>query len=183
MKFSMKMAVLSMAGVLALGGVATAASFIFGETSKSETVSTDSAIIVKWDESTLTSFTNVGGLTNSMSQYRELTIDWSASKLVTGTIALTLTLSDENKNIIVDVSDESWSNEGVTADYTLSTSDGGTSEAQIEVASLSDESANVSKKTYYLKISTSAAEDGTDISGKLTAKLDHITTTSSGEGA
>lgn len=183
MKFSMKMAVLSMAGVLALGGAATAASFIFEQTSVSATVSTDSAIIVKWNESTNQTFTNITGLTNSLAQYKELTIDWSASKLVTGTITLELSLTDINHNINVEVSDTMRSNEGVTADFILSTdTDNDTATQNIDVVSLESGTSKVNSKTYYFKITTTASSTEDLISGTLDAKLGY-TATSSVEGA
>ena len=106
MKFSMKMAVLSMAGVLALGGAATAASFIFTGATLNDTVETDSALVLKWWS---TSNTNaVTDLTSTQSQFRQLNVDWSASSKSTGSISMTLSLTDNSKSILVEVSSTEW---------------------------------------------------------------------------
>lgn len=179
MKFSMKMAVLSMAGVLALGGAATAASFIFNDvTTEAETVAIDSALILNWNSEN----SNIGpveSLDNTVAQYRQLALDWSKSSSVnSGTITLTLTLTDNSQSISVDVATKPRGEGFVDSDVlgTLTTAgsevdDSGNyvTSANFEVADLS--TAVSSSAIYYLKISVSEAKNGSNINGNLVASL------------
>lgn len=117
MKFSMKMAVLSLAGVLALGGAATAASFIFKETSQVGTVTADGAIVLNWgDNNTLAS---VEELKYGAPVEQVVEANWSKSDSVTsGKIVFTFTLTD-SKNLRIEIADQSREVEGVQAIETL----------------------------------------------------------------
>ena len=170
MKFSMKMAILSMAGVLALGGAATAASFIFTGDTKSDTITADNALILKWG--TGTNAEGITGLTSSQPQYRELNVDWSASQKLTGPVTMTLTLTDPTSLLVVEVASEKWGLD-TTADVTLSTAEGFSAEETITV--VSDVSSSLaSNKTFYLKISLKdGSSENTALSATLTASLGH----------
>lgn len=174
MKFSMKMAVLSLAGVLALGGAATAASFIFNNAeTQSGTVTTDSALVLKWGESTNTSA--ITDLDTSSSQFRQLNIDWSASDKVTGSINLNLTLTDTSKAIVVEIASKEWGVDTTADVATLSTSgvsDGDSISTDITV--VEDLSYSLqNSKTYYVKVSLSQGKADTTINGELKAVLSH----------
>lgn len=180
MKFSMKMAVLSMAGVLALGGAATAASFIFEKTSTgTQKLTTDSALIMNWQDTE--GFSDVSNLDNTTSQFRYITLDWSKSAKATGKIILKLELTDNSQSITVDVSTKNWGADFDEKDilYTLSTSELASTEdsdlivaKDFEVADLSSDTTTTTA-TYYLRISMTGEKSATDISAKLVATLRH----------
>lgn len=148
MKFSMKMVILSMAGVLALGGAATAASFIFNEVSKSGTVTADGAFLLSWGDND--TFKDVTNLTYGTPVEQILEAKWSKSSLVSGgNVVFTFTLSNA-ENLKVEISEKDWETVSEEEIKVLS----GDGSVVIETSAV-----ETSSKTIYLRYSLNTYSD------------------------
>ena len=97
MKFKNKIISLGLIGLLALGGIATATSFIIKEAKTTETVKTDGVLVATWGGLTID---NIENLAPGIPQYREVVVDVSKSPSVSENVNVTFTLSDATDALI-----------------------------------------------------------------------------------
>lgn len=76
MKFKNKIISLGLIGLLALGGVATATSFLINEVSATGDITAEGAIRLSFDSETQ-ALTSVSGLTTSTPQFQTISFDWN----------------------------------------------------------------------------------------------------------
>lgn len=76
MKFKNKIISLGLIGLLALGGVATATSFLINEASATGNITAEGAIRLSFDSETQ-ALTSVSGLTTSTPQFQTISFDWN----------------------------------------------------------------------------------------------------------
>ena len=167
MKFKNKIISLGLIGLLALGGVATATSFIIDAAEEiNNTVHTDSALVVDWSGATID---NVENLNPGVPQYREVVINVSKSTSVAANVKVTFTLSGENTELIqVRISDSSFQSQEET--QTIKTIN---NETKSDFFTFN--AAIVESKTYYLEFSAIASSEGT-ILGNLNVALSNEST-------
>lgn len=174
MKFSMKMAVLSMAGVLALGGAATAASFIFTGDTKSGVITADGAVVLEWGkENTLA---DIETLNYGEPVYQTIEAKVNKSSDVTsGQVVFNFTLS-ESSNLKIEISDNGWD----VVDTETNVLETFTSDNSVSVEK---DITDMSSAKLYLKYSLTEATtlEGGTFSAKLKVSVSYQPVTEMGE--
>ena len=95
MKVNKRMAVRGGAALVSLLGLVSASAFLITSTNTTDTVSGDSAIVLKWGQTN--SIGDISSLTPSAPAYRSVTGSWTKSSSVTGFAKFTFKLTTENK--------------------------------------------------------------------------------------
>lgn len=162
-----KVAVLGLAGLLALGGAGGALAYIITGATQSGTREADSALYATFDGGTAVA--NVENLTPSTPQYLEVKAVWSHSAFVPENtyVKATFTLTDTTVGkLSVAISNTNWSDSGAFAVKTLTHSD---STYTVDCGSAT---AAEKSKTYYLKFMLADGSQVTTTEGsKLTIVL------------
>ena len=169
MKVNKRMAVRGGAALVSLLGLVSASAFLITSTNTTDTVSGDSAIVLKWGETN--SIANITSLTPSAPAYRSVTGSWTKSSSVTGFAKFTFKLTTENK-IKVRISNKSFSESGFKDENDLLSTlfDSVAPTTYTHYVSL-----DAACPTYYLEISTLDNKAG-EVSGTLTVSLDYSET-------
>ena len=162
-----KVAVLGLAGLLALGGAGGALAYIINGATQSGSYTADDVLYVNFSGSdTVASIT---GLTPSTPQYYTLKVNWNGSSLVTGDVKVSFTLTDVTTAglLSVAIAESDWKvSASVTALATLTKTSAST---ELTCGSYSGATKT---KSYYLKFMMGESlEDVSTENCKLTISL------------
>ena len=104
MKFKNKIISLGLIGLLALGGVATATSFLINEASATGNITAEGAIRLSFDSETQ-ALTSVSGLTTSTPQFQTISFDWNLGGVEASNfnVLLNFELTTSNTNLEIDI--------------------------------------------------------------------------------
>ena len=171
-----KVAVLALAGLLALGGAGGALAYIITDASKSSgNITADSAIIMNFGSDSSTTFMNVENLTTTAVQTRTLTVNREKSTSVsTGNVNVAFALT--GKNIKVELDTQAWQ---VTTSDNYKTLIVGSTEATVSDSYQLPVNSETKSQTYYLRFSvntasTLAEESENTVTGTLSCTLSYI---------
>lgn len=170
-----KVAVLGLAGLLALGGAGGALAYIITSASKSSNITADSAIIMNFGSDSSTTFMDVKNLTTTAVQTRTLTVNREKSTSVsTGNVNVAFELT--GKNIKVELDTQTWQEATSTNYKTLIV---GSTEATASYSYQLPVNSETKSQTYYLRFSvntasTLAEESENTVTGTLSCTLSYI---------
>ncbi len=164
MKVNKRMAVWGGAALVSLLGLVSASAFLITSAEKADTVSGDSAIVLKWGETN--SIANITSLTPSAPAYRSVTGSWTKSTSVKGYAKFTFKLTTTNK-IQVRIANKSFSESTMPNENVLGTLYDSTTTSLSQYVDLTE-----ACPTYYLEISTLDSTEG-QVSGTLTVSMDY----------
>ena len=165
MKVNKRMAVRGGAALVSLLGLVSASAFLITSTNTTDTVSGDSAIVLKWGQTN--SIGDISSLTPSAPAYRSVTGSWTKSDSVSGFAKFTFKLTTTNK-IKVRIANKSFSDSTMTAENVLGTLYDSTNTSLSQYVALTEKTC----PTYYLEISILDSEAG-EVSGTLTVSMDY----------
>lgn len=172
MKFKNKIISLGLIGLLALGGVATATSFLIKEASATGDITAEGAIRLSFDSETQ-ALTSVSGLTTSTPQFQTISFDWNlGGGLVTGNynVVLNFELTTANTNLEIDIAHSEFGAETPEIIETLNS----TTTTYAYTVSMESETKNDSLYLRYrLNASTSTLVEEDESLGSLKVSLNY----------
>lgn len=171
MKFKNKIISLGLIGLLALGGVATATSFLIKEASATGDITAEGAIRLSFDSETQ-ALTSVSGLTTSTPQFQTISFDWNLGGVEASNynVLLNFELTTANTNLEIDIAHSEF---GAETPEIIKTLDSTTTTYAYKVSMESETKNDSLYLRYRLNASTSSLAGEEESLGSLKVSLNY----------